>query len=231
MKNDIMNKTGVYEIRNKVNGKVYYGSAALNFKNRKKDHWNALKANRHDNKHLQDAWNKYGQDAFEFKIVLFCHQDLCAYYEQFYLDMCFDGSTCCYNICPDATNCAGRKDSNETREKKRVARLGEKNPFYGQKHSDETRAVISSKAMGKIVSLETRKKMSDSKKGKPPGNAGQKWNRGRYEKGKLTWQKVEEIRFKYETGTYTCKALAEEYSVHPTNIGYIVKNKTWVSKE
>lgn len=45
-------------------------------------------------------------------------------------------------------------------------KIGENNPNYGRKHSDETRAKISEANKGKHHSVETRKKMSESRKGK-----------------------------------------------------------------
>ncbi len=52
---------------------------------------------------------------------------------------------------------------------------GEKNPFYGQKHSEETRAIISAAKKGKSHkphSKETRDKISASNKGKHSQNKG-----------------------------------------------------------
>jgi len=59
---------GVYLIRNKVNNKVYIGSS-INIKRRWRDHIYELSRNRHNNIHLQNAWNKYGKDNFEFVIL------------------------------------------------------------------------------------------------------------------------------------------------------------------
>jgi hypothetical protein len=44
--------------------------------------------------------------------------------------------------------------------------IGEKNPFYGKKHNDETKKIISNSAKGRKCSSETRKKISQSNKGK-----------------------------------------------------------------
>jgi DNA-binding XRE family transcriptional regulator len=45
---------------------------------------------------------------------------------------------------------------------------------------------------------------------------------------KLTWEKVRDIRKKFNTSR---KALAEEYSVSPTTIGLIINRKSWIEKE
>ena len=62
---------GVYLIRNIKNGKVYIGQTN-NLKIRKQSHFSDLKANIHHNKHLQNAWNKYGAENFEFEVLEEC---------------------------------------------------------------------------------------------------------------------------------------------------------------
>lgn len=61
--------TGVYIILNLINGKVYVGGAYKSFNHRWSLHIRDLCSGRHINKHLLAAWNKYGQDAFEFIII------------------------------------------------------------------------------------------------------------------------------------------------------------------
>jgi len=62
------NKGGVYKIINKVNGKIYIGSAKR-FKQRAGEHLYSLKKNKHQNKHLQNSFNKYGEDVFLFEVI------------------------------------------------------------------------------------------------------------------------------------------------------------------
>lgn len=63
--------SGIYTITCSENGKVYVGKAQ-NFNTRKNKHWSALQQNEHANVHLQNAWNKYGAEAFTFAIVEVC---------------------------------------------------------------------------------------------------------------------------------------------------------------
>lgn len=61
----------IYQITNLKNNKFYIGSTN-NFKIRKQKHLWDLKNNKHVNKHLQNSYNKYGENVFEFKILLEC---------------------------------------------------------------------------------------------------------------------------------------------------------------
>lgn len=60
---------GVYQIKNLVNSKIYIGSTSCSFKTRWASWRGDLKNGRTKNKHLQNAWNKYGKDAFEFSVL------------------------------------------------------------------------------------------------------------------------------------------------------------------
>mgnify|MGYP000886959842 CR=1 FL=1 len=62
---------GVYQIVNKLNGHKYIGSS-INIWTRWGRHLSDLRKNKHDNNYLQNAWNKYGEDNFEFGVLLFC---------------------------------------------------------------------------------------------------------------------------------------------------------------
>jgi group I intron endonuclease len=61
-------ESGIYIIKNLVNGKVYVGSAKV-FRIRWNRHLNDLKKGVHSSIKLQRAYNKYGINNFEFKII------------------------------------------------------------------------------------------------------------------------------------------------------------------
>jgi group I intron endonuclease len=61
----------VYQIKCHQNPKSYIG-VSYNFNKRKKEHLNKLKRNIHHNKPLQNAFNKYGENAFEFIVLHEC---------------------------------------------------------------------------------------------------------------------------------------------------------------
>ena len=58
----------IYKIVNTVNNKFYLGSTN-NYKIRFRKHKYDLKNQKHVNKHLQNAWNKYGEEVFNFEII------------------------------------------------------------------------------------------------------------------------------------------------------------------
>jgi group I intron endonuclease len=65
---EIPASSGIYQIRCRVNGKIYIGSA-VNLQSRWRGHWRDLRNGVHINPHLQSAWNAYGENSFEFSVV------------------------------------------------------------------------------------------------------------------------------------------------------------------
>ena len=82
-------KIWIYQIRNKVNNKIYIGSTN-NLERRWKSHIYQLKNNIHHSIKLQKAWDKYGEDNFEFSIIEEFNsdnEDDKYIKEQYYLDL------------------------------------------------------------------------------------------------------------------------------------------------
>lgn len=165
---------GIYYITNKVNGHKYVGSS-VDIERRWKQHKCILRGYCHDNSHLQAAWNKYGEDAFEFKIMAYTDPDKATVLEDFILQNYFDRFE--YNIAESATApFLGREHSEKTKEKMSKAqsgennpmygKIGENNPRYGRRHSEETKRKISEANSGKYRSEEAKQKMSESRFGK-----------------------------------------------------------------
>lgn len=157
-----MSTSGIYVIINLFDGKLYVGSA-VNFQKRFKNHRIELELNRHCNIYLQSAWNKYGEDWFEFAIVeSVADLDKLIEIEQLWID----ASECCnrekgYNLCAVAGNRFGQVPSEKTRAIWSAQRKGHSVAL-------ETRIVIGKAQKDKIVSLETRRKQSLSHMGNRP---------------------------------------------------------------
>jgi len=76
--------SGVYCIENAINGKMYIGSSK-NLYSRSGWHRNSLQNNKHHNQHLQNAWNKYGEESFCIFVIELVHLDLLRKRESYYI--------------------------------------------------------------------------------------------------------------------------------------------------
>jgi len=164
----IQKNSGIYKIVHKNSGKYYVGST-VDFIKRWNVHKRNLNKNKHINLHLQHAWNKHGNDSFEFKIVEYVdnvfgrHNVELLKIEQKYLDIAKSDKDSNidshYNICYDATAPnLGRKFSKET-----IIKMS--NASKKRKFSEETKKLLSHLAKERYKSQEERKKISDSLKG------------------------------------------------------------------
>ncbi len=76
--------SGIYQILNLLTGDKYIGSTT-NIVRRWQEHHKALRNGSHHCKHLLAAWEKYGEDAFEFAILEYCEPSDLLDREQTYL--------------------------------------------------------------------------------------------------------------------------------------------------
>jgi group I intron endonuclease len=136
-----MRKTGVYEIVHIASGKRYVGSASVSFASRLRCHRHDLKKQRHSSVLLQRAWNKYGPEAFEFRIVESTAPEHAIAVEQTFIDWrnSTDPSRG-FNILAVAGSSRGCKRSNETRQKIREATLRQfSSPEIRERHASAQR--------------------------------------------------------------------------------------------
>lgn len=165
--------TGIYEIKNTITGKRYIGSAAKTFKKRWNLHKWQLKKNNHHNSHLQNSWNKYGADNFEFKILEYVAPEFCTQRETWWIQLFgTDTIELGYNLTSSGESILGFKHSQSTIEHLREINTGEKNPMWGKTLSDERKQEIraffkgNTHTKGMLHTESTKQKMSLSHKEK-----------------------------------------------------------------
>lgn len=129
----------VYKITNVKNKKVYIGKD-IHGNKRIQFHKNALKGGYHPNKHLQNAWTKYGESCFIFEIIdkltkEFSEQDLALLEKQRILEHDSTNPSKGYNKTFGGEGCLATQ---QTKQKMRDRSLG-------RKVLPKTRKTISSK--------------------------------------------------------------------------------------
>ena len=154
----------IYSILNKRNGKIYVGQT-IQGRKRFKKHKSELDNHNHPNSHLQNAWDKYGSDAFEFNVLENCSDDKLDDNEIWWIDY-FDSTNQDkgYNL-----RSGGNSNfivSDETRKKLSDINKGENHWNYGKSHSLETRNKISESmrnAVNPMHNKSVREKVSNTK--------------------------------------------------------------------
>jgi group I intron endonuclease len=195
----------IYKIINTTNGKFYVGSTT-NTRERFRTHRNKLRGNKHHCPHLQAAWNKYGENAFLFRVVEDIPQDQSLQEAEDRWLIGWVGNPQCYNaglrsgapwrgVKTEDHPCYGREKSDE--EKARIS-AGLKatyaadpsaHPRVGKEHTDEVKEQIRQKKLANPTRAwlgiprdeATKAKISAAQKGRPNPRKGQKMS----EQGRL----------------------------------------------
>ena len=129
--------SGIYCITNTINNKRYVGKSESNVLMRLNHHKKLVKTN----KHLKDAILKYGIENFKFEVLELCSKEECCDRERYWIEY-YDSMNSGYNF---TTGGEGKS---------------------GWHLSQEARDLISKSWEHRVVSDETRKKMSIANKGK-----------------------------------------------------------------
>ena len=77
--------SGIYQIRCIPTDKIYIGST-VNLRSRWGRHQRSLRQGKHANSHLQNAWDRYGEAAFEFSVLEYVDKAALLDAEQKWLD-------------------------------------------------------------------------------------------------------------------------------------------------
>ena len=121
-----------YKITCHGNNKIYYGSSK-SFKNRKTRHLFYLRHNQHINKHLQNAFNKYGEDSFLFELIEeFKTRKEMLDAEQKLIDTSYGESF------------------NKSKSSRGPQLFGNENGFFGRTHNEETKLKMRKAKEGKF---------------------------------------------------------------------------------
>ena len=155
---------GIYSITNTINNKKYIGQS-VDVKSRIRNHKWALKHNKHQNDHLQKSFNKYGQDCFVFDVVCECREEELDDLERFYISH-YDCMNPHKGYNSESGGNLNKHWSEELTQKMKEIRSGENAGMYGKRHTEETKAIMREKAIGRVMSDETKEKLSIAHKGK-----------------------------------------------------------------
>ena len=129
-------------------------SSDLKFNRRRATHLRQLKAGSHTNRHLQAAWNQYGEKAFVFVVVEEVPDDANILEMENKWLAEHVGKEYCYNIGIDATA-------------PMLGVGGEASPTWGYKHTPEALAVIAAASTGRNQDAETIRRKTAHLIGKP----------------------------------------------------------------
>lgn len=237
---------GIYCILNKFNGKRYIG-LAKNIKNRWSNHRMKLRKNSHSNLYLQRAYNKYGEDAFEYSIIQECKEGFLkdmeiywiAYYNSFIDDKCGynltrggDGLFSCSEEIKDTMSKSmsgennpffGKVHTDESKKFMSDSKIGDKNPFFGQKHTDEYKEKMAKLSSERECTEETRKKIGDGNRGKVLTEE----TKSLMSESRMGRIVTEETRIKIAEGHVGIKNTKNPTSLH-LGVFYVNRDHSWV---
>ena len=209
----------MYVIRNTVNGKTYVGSTTVGLRRRLRHHWSALNRGAHRNSYLQNAWDKYGQQAFIAEVLELDPLDVVAC-EQLWMDALQPA----YNISRTADVVSGYRFTAEQRARVSAALKGKPksaehraNIWANRQVTDEVRELMAANGRmgrGKPKTAEHRAKI-----GLPQRGSGN-------HQAKLTEDDVRDIKRRVVQGERGCD-LAAEFKVSPACIRDIAKGRRW----
>ena len=198
---------GVYQITNTITGEAYIGST-VNISGRWASHRYKLRKGIHENRNLQESWNKHGEGFFKFSVleIVSDKSDLIAAEQRF-----FQYLKPAFNIAPNAGNCLGLKHADGSKANMAESRRGEKNCWYGKvppcatkPRSQESRDALSKRYSGN----------GNPMFGVTPPHA------------KFTDDQVRDIRRAISEGD-SLTAIAKRYGVSKANIAHIRQGRTY----
>lgn len=214
-------KTGVYEILNTITNERYIGSALRvgksnslsGFYVRFDKHKLLLKNNKHYNIHLQRAYNKYGENNFNFNVLSICPPEYCIKLEQWFLDNLKPE----YNIRKIADSNKGIKFTAEHKEK---LSKSIKNSLKNKVDNSYR------KRIGETLKITKLNKKNPYKRTEQGLVNNRIKRRSHSNIAKLDSEKVKDIKIMLKNKE-TMKTCANKYNVHIGTIQAIKSGLTW----
>lgn len=158
---------GIYKVINLINNKLYIGQSKQIYK-RLEDHYYNLSNNRHRNKHLQNSWNKHGEENFLFEILEVCDIENLDTIEKHYISL-YNSMNRDFGYNNESGGNKGKTKSLESRLKISISRMGKysgkDHPMYGKPRTEATKYKLKLALTGRHHTEETKQKMSKAKKG------------------------------------------------------------------
>lgn len=161
----------IYLIWNMVNGKRYVGQTIQPLEARMTQH-------KYDDLYVDRAIKKYGIEKFRYGVIRTCYSKAERdYWERYYIVALKSKAPYGYNLTDGGEG--GTGFTQETLDRMSEAQRGEKNHFYGKHHTEETKAIIREKNLGKHcgedsywfgknMPAESTIKMADAKRADTP---------------------------------------------------------------
>lgn len=165
----------IYIIINNINHKVYIGQT-IDIKRRWHSHIYDLRNNNHINIYLQRAWNKYGENNFEFKILEEISDELLNEKEKYWINFykSFDREYG-YNLTTGGDNF---ELSNEVKDQISQSMKGKSKSKSHRQNLSNSRIGVSPSNKGKKMSEEQKEKIRKTFQEKHPNKGQKAWNKG-----------------------------------------------------
>ncbi|MEW8963192.1 NUMOD3 domain-containing DNA-binding protein [Paraclostridium dentum] len=163
----------IYKITNRTNNKIYVGMTRLPIEKRWKKH---LSSYMNSNMKLHEAMRKDGVENFVIEMLEVVDDELLPERERYWIKVLNSQYPNGYNITPGGYKLFGKENpfygkrhTQETKYKiSQIAsqRKGNLNPFYGHKHTEEAKRRISNANKGKVHSEDYKEYMKKINTGK-----------------------------------------------------------------
>lgn len=204
--------SGIYRIRNLRNRKSYVGQAAFSFEKRFKEHRHYLRHGKHHSRHLQRAWDRYGERVFVFEVIEEMRRDRksdkefrksLSVREQFHMDALQAANPLCgYNESPSAGS------------------------QLGYRHSEASKRKMSEAGRGRQLSEKWRKSLSESLKAKGITRSRAERDRLSAKRARLREEDVFLALDMYEEGV-TQDEIAERFGLSVQGVHRIIRGKSY----